>query len=106
MEFFDDDAMSESPAASQMEKGSTQSSGTEMSYLLTASYLFILVLNSFLNTEISPIVEIFPHGRQGLVCPAKSVSIIFANGMVTQGAKASADMILTSQSIPVSAPGR
>ena len=61
--------------------------------------------NIFLETKMAQVVEMLPLGRQGPVC-ADTVNIIAADGLATQGARASTAMVLIyfAKNILVSVP--
>ena len=81
-----------------------------MSEYVLANMKICLYFLPFLDAEMAQAIEILPHGRRGPVYILYTymyiVSTVTADGLVTQGAMASAAMVLTlpSWNIPVLEP--
>ena len=59
------------------------------------TYSCICLLLSFLNIDMAQVVEILPCGKQGTIY---KVNTMAADDLATQGARASAEMVLTMSS--------
>ena len=73
--------------------------------LIKHKYTCVLVF-PFLDTEIVRVYEVLPHGRDWPANATSSLPAVASDGLVTQGARASAAMSLTSfsRNITASAP--